>query len=560
MGSEVKIIEGQLISMKGRPRCRAALPVVALSFFLLVTLPLFLNLPTCLDVAQYDLCARTVLRGGMLYRDTFEVNLPGIVWLHLLLRPLLGWDRLAIRAADLAFFAISVGLLLSCLRRLDLDRVALAWSGFALAAYYLSTSDWCHCQRDSWMLVPALGALNLRVIRVERSLAGDSSHLGLALAEGLLWGAAFWIKPYVAFPALAVWLSSAAFLLGQSVGLRRVLRGELAVLLGGLAVGGLGIAWLLATGTWAAFWDLFLSWNPDYVALGRTRSWLRPILFLQYHAPWGAAHLVAVPIAIGSCAPLFRVRLGGLPESPSVAVTQSLLSSCYLGWLCQAVFVQHDHEYIVVPPTLLALTIVAGWFNRLSIGKIGLAAVGVFAVLAAYHHPLLQPARLALWPSCWTDPGSAALADALAVDRDAGRSRSLLDMEQLAEYFRRQGVRDGELTCYSCTTADLYLMCGVQPSTRFTAYTLFVQWFPRHRNELLDTLNASRQRYVATDLRCFNQTVLAEAEREIPSPYELPSSFPEEWRGVFPWSEPIVFRSGPFAVHRVTGPVARLTP
>jgi hypothetical protein len=40
----------------------------------------------------------------------------------------------------------------------------------------------------------------------------------------------------------------------------------------------------------------------------------------------------------------------------------------------------------------------------------------------------------------------------------------------------------------------------------------------------------------------------------------LPPDFPDQWRDVFPWSEPILFRAGRYVVHRVTSPVVRLLP
>src|SRR5262249_34043403 len=65
--------------------------------WLLLVLILYINLPAFLcmgldpDVSQWDLCARTVLEGGVLYQDAVENNLPGMLWLHVLIRSLLGW-------------------------------------------------------------------------------------------------------------------------------------------------------------------------------------------------------------------------------------------------------------------------------------------------------------------------------------------------------------------------------------------------------------------------------------------------------------------------------------
>ncbi len=178
-------------------------------------------------------------RGGVLYRDTFDTNLPGMAWLHLAIRSLFGWSSEVLRAADFLVVASIVYLLV----RWDptLSRHGRMWTAVALLAYYFSTSEWCQNQRDVWMLLPCLGALHLR--RRQLLTCGTGSRrLLLASLEGLLWGAAVWIKPMALIPALVCWL--------VSVRCRWPLAGRAAVLeaagllVGGLLAGGAGILWL----------------------------------------------------------------------------------------------------------------------------------------------------------------------------------------------------------------------------------------------------------------------------------------------------------------------------
>src|SRR4051794_30443222 len=61
-----------------------------LALVLVGGVPLFLRMPLWADPIQYDIAARNVLRGGMHYRDVFDVNLPGMVWLHAAIRGLFG--------------------------------------------------------------------------------------------------------------------------------------------------------------------------------------------------------------------------------------------------------------------------------------------------------------------------------------------------------------------------------------------------------------------------------------------------------------------------------------
>src|SRR5712692_3196119 len=95
----------------GNGRGPERLAWTALCGFLLLCLPLFVCLPLWADVTLYDLAARSVLRGGVHYRDIFDTNLPGMLWLHLAVRAALGWSTEALRLVDISVFALSVLLL-----------------------------------------------------------------------------------------------------------------------------------------------------------------------------------------------------------------------------------------------------------------------------------------------------------------------------------------------------------------------------------------------------------------------------------------------------------------
>src|SRR5208283_5109699 len=79
-------------------------------------------------------------------------------------------------------------------------------TALVLFFFYSSMSEWCQCQPDTWMLLPATGALCLRQRQVQRLLLASppaSTVIWAAVGEGVLWGLAFLIKPFAAFPALA---------------------------------------------------------------------------------------------------------------------------------------------------------------------------------------------------------------------------------------------------------------------------------------------------------------------------------------------------------------------
>ena len=85
--------------------CTSALPASCLAALLTVGVPIFLAMGLWVDATLYDVGARTLMDGGVYYRDLFDTNLPGMVWLHVVVRALFGWSPQAIRAVDLVVVA-----------------------------------------------------------------------------------------------------------------------------------------------------------------------------------------------------------------------------------------------------------------------------------------------------------------------------------------------------------------------------------------------------------------------------------------------------------------------
>jgi hypothetical protein len=181
----------------------------------------------------------------------------------------------------------------------------------------------------------------------------------------------------------------------------------------------------------------------------------------------------------------------------------------------------------------------------------------VFAVLVAARSLVSEGQRLALWGRCWREGGSPEVRNGLA--RVSGADATdWVHLARVAEFLREQGVRDGELTCYHRGTTPLYLELGVRPATRLVWVDILVHFFPGHADRMRAELSQSGQRYVVSDLRVASPKGLAGNGRTDQTP-ALPPNFPGDWATRYPWSEPVVFRSGRYLVHRVTGPVGTLT-
>ena len=192
---------------------RSALPGwLAFALLAAVGVPLFLRMPLWCDATLYDVAARNILTGGTHYKDVFDTNPPGFVWLLCGVRAALGWSPEALRAVDLLIVAAVVAVLLRWAREAGATPAGVAWAAAGVAAFYPFLSEFNHVQRDVWMMLPALLAARLRLRRVAAARAGpitDGRVFRSAAVEGVVWAAAFWIKPHVAFPAVAAWLVTA---------------------------------------------------------------------------------------------------------------------------------------------------------------------------------------------------------------------------------------------------------------------------------------------------------------------------------------------------------------
>lgn len=523
--------------------------------------PQLVRMPLTNDAVLFDLQARICRDGGTLYRDVLEPNLPGAVWVHAAVRTLFGTSSEALRLYDLAVFGGIVILGGVWLRRTGGSSQACGWFAAAAVLYYLSISEWCHCQRDMWILLPALASLTIRGWQTAAWLAPTcrvrtARALAWSALEGLLWGTAVWIKPYVALPALAAWCTTQ-----RLVGRRRCLLLDTAGMLsGGLLAGAAGWAWLVESGAWPSFYSTLTEWNPRYFQAGR-EHWTtgRFIAMTVRLWPWSVLHLAAIPIAAATLWRTFAPRFAREPANPASgpAVLQPLLSAFYLAWCLHAFFLQHLFDYVHAPVQLIAVMVLScRMATEAGPGRqrVWRAAACAVAVLALAVSPLLRAERLKLWPVCVKGPGSARLQDALAHFKNPQR----VDLARVAGYLRRQRVRDRDVCCYNSDLVSLYQSLDLRPPTRFVYLYELLLFFPERHAEIRQALEQSGHRFVVTDLvSCGVPRRLAE---EIGP--EGPLAPPPAWQRLpadrYPWSHPVVFRSGTYLVHRIDGPIGEV--
>lgn len=527
---------------------------------LAVQLPALVRTPLDSDATHYDLCARICLDGGVLYRDALDTNLPGMPWIHMTLRSLAGWSSEVLQIVDLLVALVIVCLLVRLLPATT--DAALAWiTGLVLVSCYLSVTEWCRVQRDVWMLLPALLAVHCR----RRQLASPSRLWHFL--EGLCWAAAFWIKPFVAIPALACWVASARLVFRGSnpspqlppqrgegekdtlaplspcgrgaggEGTRRVAVDGLLVLTGGLVLGALGTLWLIYTGAWPAFWQLMTDWNRQYAThdfFEKNRALLLLGMLLRFF-PWILVHLIAVPLAIHG----LRAR-----EAGELGRKRLLLSAVYLGWLFQSVFLQHPFDYVHLPAILLGLAIVA---NRLtSLGPGPLRALGFAALIlgVCLRMPDVTRQRAEVWAECFHPNSVPSLRDRVSrLERV-----SWIDLAEVERFLRDQEVRDGEVLCWEHRARPLHQHLGVRPPTRYLMAHLNIRVYQRQREQIWGEFAASPVRFVVCDVLTADWKMITDPERK-----RWSRSRADLDKGLYP-TDKLVFRAGRYAVYAVDGP------
>ncbi|HEY1190048.1 MAG TPA: hypothetical protein VGE74_20525, partial [Gemmata sp.] len=538
---------------------------------------------------------------------------------------------------DLLVIAGATGVLCRFVRQCGGTGYTVAWFVVAVVLFYPFTSEFSHIQRDPWMLLPAALAAWLRLRRVLRGTdvspppgpppegrgsseeapspsgssrdsaasslprppgGGPGGGAASTVLEGCLWGAAVWLKPHVVLPALAVWAVSAV-LLARSEPRRRVLTDLAALIGGGVLAGAPGVAWLIASGAWPYFLDVFLNWNPAYLADNAPLG-SRLVTAFECLRPWGVVHFVALPLAAlalweariwspspGAPAPVFRPQRWYTPAaSEGASAARAVLAALYLGWMAQAVGLQKGLDYVHVPALLLAFAVVAGqrWcFGLLYV--LWFVLVGALVNLAdtfpadvapwVYKfdpadpkgkfekHPLADWGTMKYWRRALVEGGTPEMRDRTGYYTTIHCGTRWGELNDVANYLRavEPPLRDGELNCWHDSTHPLYLMLDLDPATRYMHYgTAFgIKELgappPGHMSkteQIAGAVRNSKQRYVVSDLLRTNH------DRD--APYRasawragdpLPAWLPDHERAKFPWNQPVVFRSGRYVVHRI---------
>lgn len=533
---------------------RSLVPIALIVLCLAGGVPLFLRTPLWCDLSLYDLAAKNLLAGGVHFRDIFDTNTPGFVWLLVLIRSVVGWSPEALRSTDLLIVGGIVFSLCRLTRLGGASRLNRLWLVAGCAGFYLFTHEMVHCQRDVWLALPALLAVGERVKRLTRPTPRllDGVFLRAAL-EGVLWAVAVWIKPHFLLVAVFVWTFTAPRLAGG--GWRLLLTDAGGCLLAGGLFGAAGVGYLMATGTWEPFVQVMTDWNVGYMEYTFGELPSRAGCMLGWFPPWNFLLPLTVAAAVaGMIDARFwsgrfhsPARGGFLHQVPVRWVwfqqgtdeqryARAVLGALYLAWVAQGLFLQRAYLYVHAVEVLLGMAVlagyrwnaaalIAGWLLAVQIcwvaipGPLGEWTKLSYDVQTAFTpHPAFDRSRMQHWPACFPPMEGAERCwrlDALKQERNHPASFSWTELDEVAGYLRHRQIGDRELVCWHDSPHALYLLLDVKPGLRFmhvnTARLISTECDHRVCDELRANTAA---RFVVIDLRWYSFQAATEGERQ----------------------------------------------
>jgi hypothetical protein len=486
-------------------RLSTGLAYLITAFALGIGVPWFVHMPPWCDLTLYDLAATNIRQGGVHYRDIFDTNLPGFVWCLTIIRMTLGQSIEAVRWVDLGIVTASTILLARLARSGGADAPSIAWLLAGIALFYPFTGEMNHAQRDVWMMLPILSAILLRI------------QNRAAFWQGVLWGCAVWIKPHALLMAGVMWFVGWP----QFPTMRERIHDWLWNVAGGAVIGGLGVAYLVRSGTWPHFIEVFTFWNVGYAERISTEFEGRLATQFMYFPPWSYLHFLAVPIAMKS---LWDTRR----DMTTRGYSRRYLVALYFIWTTQALVVQKAFHYAHVPEIFLMLALAAQ--VRVWLGGIMafVFAITSLVVGLGWHpdqtphpgyvsedasqsiwcvpHPLADRSRLAVWPDClrWslTEKEYFERQQSLSMNRNRfpNTANDWVELLELAEELRRWPIREGELLVWDDAPHAIYPMLGVRPTFRFLHVRAMMEIGPAQAEQIRREAEATNAKYVLADL------------------------------------------------------------
>ena len=327
-------------------------------------------------------------------------------------------------------------------------------------------------------------------------------------------------------------------------------------------------------------WDVLLNWNPEYYKWTFQEMENRVSMVLMYFAPWSAVHVAALPLAFVALIRARVWRFASIDGIKPFRMDQALLAALYLGWFVEAVFLQKVFHYSQAPVHLLAFAVVAS--HRWPVGPIFIVWCLLGATLNYYRptspaldsclgpfrekmpftyqqivplNKLINDDWRSVWMRCVTEGSRPDVKDRLSFYRQIHPAPTWVDLDEVRKFLQTLDLKDGDIVCWDDSTHPLYLDLNLRPSFRFMHVNTALE-FASKRPRIREELIASGHKYVVSDF-AVSRYLYDPYSMETPPgrPMDLPIDFPCFCREVYPWTQPIIFKYGRYAVHRVDQPI-----
>ncbi len=488
------------------------LTLAGIGFVLLWGLPTLI-IPMATDQALYALGARTILDGGQLYQDLWEIKPPLVFLLYAIPFALAGEHLEAIRVLDLVNTALAMTAVFLLSRRLFNERAAI----LAAAFYGFTYLTWARAEglaeAESFMAAPLALAFFLYQANDQRN-AGPR-----ALAAGLLLGVVFALKAtgllfVLGLPAIEL------FLRGDdrwSVpgALRRLSLAALGFVLLQAAV----VGYLAISGVLDDFIDIQRNYTAPYNAFRYAPDGSHLRFLLSTTAEWiRSAPFIVVPAAI---APFFALYSGRRAAAVYLLCLLAVLGLLGIWWQGK----MFRYHWLIMFPLLAPL---AGYGIDQVLGLFSQAGRRVaWAARALLAFGLLVFAFVPLLDTYDNYRTLISFADGSLSRREVeARYDSFLPLNhELVDYVRAQNGEDDRLFIWGLWPIAYFWLDQPLVSRFAGNHGLRSTWAPETwRQELIDDLTAAPPRFFAVALGDNQPWLVGTSET---SDEHLRDSFPE---------------------------------
>ncbi len=483
-------------------------------FVLLWGLPTII-VPLATDQVQFALGARTILDGGQLYGDLWDIKPPLVYLIYALPLALVGEHMEAIRVLDLLNTTLAMGAIFLLSRHLFNERAAIFAAGFYGFTYLTWAGLVGLAEAESFMAGPL--ALAFFLYRPEDGRPGAWPR---ALATGLLLGMVFALKS-----------SALLFVLGLPAA-ELLLRGETAWTVRG-ALRRLGLAalgFLLVQGALAGYLaiggvlDDYIDIQRNYTAPYNAFRWSpidisHPRFLLQVTAEWiRDTSFIVVPAVI---ALFFAVRQPRYAKGAYFVASLAALGVLGIWWQGK---VFRYHWLIMIPLVAPLAGYAVDRTLRLFSPLGGRAAWAASVVLVGGLLLLATEPLLDTYDNYRT---LVSFADGSLTRREVeARYEPLLSLNHdLVDYVRANGDADDRLFIWGLWPVTYFWLDRPLVDRFVGNHGLRATWAPESwRRELIDDLTAAPPRFFAV-ARGDNQPWLVGTSET--SDKHLRDSFPE---------------------------------